>query len=135
MKEALDIEVHGIVQGVGFRPFIYKIARRHLINGWVLNATAGVFIHAEGESKDIDDFVMEISDNAPAASRVDEILMKEVPLEDFESFTIRYSDEAAAEATTLVSPDLATCDECAAEEAPAEESDAPAEEEDEEEKY
>ena len=35
MKEALDIEVHGIVQGVGFRPFIYKIARRHLINGWV----------------------------------------------------------------------------------------------------
>ena len=77
MKEALDIEVHGIVQGVGFRPFIYKIARRHLINGWVLNATAGVFIHAEGESKDIDDFVMEISDNAPAASRVDEILMKE----------------------------------------------------------
>lgn len=115
MKEALDIEVHGIVQGVGFRPFIYKIARRHLINGWVLNATAGVFIHAEGESKDIDDFVMEISDNAPAASRVDEILMKEVPLEDFESFTIRYSDEAAAEATTLVSPDLATCDECAAE--------------------
>ena len=58
---------------------------------------------------------MEISDNAPAASRVDEILMKEVPLEDFESFTIRYSDEAAAEATTLVSPDLATCDECAAE--------------------
>lgn len=115
MKEALDIEVHGIVQGVGFRPFIYKVARCHLINGWVLNATAGVFIHAEGESKDIDDFVMEISDNAPAASRVDEILMKEVPLEDFESFTIRYSDEAAAEATTLVSPDLATCDECAAE--------------------
>lgn len=115
MKEALDIEVHGIVQGVGFRPFIYKIARRHLINGWVLNATAGVFIHAEGESKDIDDFVMEISDNAPAASRIDEILMKEVPLEDFESFTIRYSDEAEAEATTLVSPDLATCDECAAE--------------------
>lgn len=115
MKEAFDIEVHGIVQGVGFRPFIYKIARRHLINGWVLNATAGVFIHAEGESKDIDDFVMEISDNAPAASRVDEILMKEVPLEDFESFTIRYSDEAEAEATTLVSPDLATCDECAAE--------------------
>lgn len=115
MKEALDIEVHGIVQGVGFRPFIYKIARRHLINGWVLNATAGVFIHAEGESKDIDDFVMEISDNAPAASRVDEILMKEVPLEDFESFTIRYSDEAAADATTLVSPDLATCDECVAE--------------------
>lgn len=115
MREALDIEVHGIVQGVGFRPFIYKIARRHLITGWVLNATAGVFIHAEGESKDLDDFVLEISDNAPAASRVDEILLKEVPLADFETFSIRYSDDAAAQATTLVSPDLATCDECAAE--------------------
>lgn len=115
MKEALDIEVHGIVQGVGFRPFVYKAARRHLICGWVLNATAGVFIHAEGESKDIDDFVMEISDHAPAAARVDEILMKEAPLADFDEFTIHYSDEAAAAATTLVSPDLATCPECAAE--------------------
>lgn len=115
MREALDIEVHGIVQGVGFRPFVYKAARRHLIKGWVLNATAGVFIHAEGESKDVDDFVIELSEHAPAAARVDEILMKEVPLADFEDFTIRYSDEAEADATTLVSPDLATCDECAAE--------------------
>ena len=115
MKEALDIEVHGIVQGVGFRPFVYKLARRHLITGWVLNATAGVFIHAEGESKDLDDFVLEISDNAPASARVDEITMKEVPLADFTDFTIRYSDDAEAEATTLVSPDLAICNECTAE--------------------
>lgn len=115
MKEALDIQVHGIVQGVGFRPFVYKIARRHLIDGWVLNATEGVFIHAEGESRDIDDFVMEISDNAPAAARVDEILMKEVPLEGFDHFEIRHSEEAATQATTLVSPDLATCSECEAE--------------------
>lgn len=115
MKEALDIEVHGIVQGVGFRPFVYKAARRHLICGWVLNATAGVFIHAEGESKNLDDFVLEISDHAPAASRVDEILLKEVPLADFEDFSIRFSDEAQAQTTTLVSPDLATCPECAAE--------------------
>lgn len=115
MKEALDIEVHGIVQGVGFRPFVYKAARRHLICGWVLNATAGVFIHAEGESKDLDDFVLEISDHAPAAARVSEILMKEVPLADFKEFSIRYSDEGDAQATTLVSPDLATCPECAAE--------------------
>ena len=115
MKEALDIEVHGIVQGVGFRPFAYKLARRHLITGWVLNATAGVFIHAEGESKDLDDFILEISDNAQASARVDEITMKEVPLADFTDFTIRYSDDAEAQATTLVSPDLAICEECAAE--------------------
>ena len=112
MTEALDIEVHGIVQGVGFRPFVYNLARKYALKGWVLNATAGVFIHAEGEPHDIDSFVIEISEHSPAAARVDEILMHEVPLEDFVDFSIRYSDDAAAEATTLVSPDLATCDDC-----------------------
>ena len=50
MIEALDIQVKGIVQGVGFRPFVYRLAKKYLINGWVLNATDGVFIHAEGEA-------------------------------------------------------------------------------------
>ena len=81
MREALDIEVHGVVQGVGFRPFVFNAALRHNICGWVLNATAGVFVHAEGEPEDIDALVMEINSNAPAASRVDEINMKEAPLE------------------------------------------------------
>lgn len=115
MREALDIEVHGVVQGVGFRPFVFNAALRHNICGWVLNATAGVFVHAEGEPEDIDALVMEINSNAPAASRVDEINMKEAPLGGFSNFEIRYSDEAEADATTLVSPDLATCDECVAE--------------------
>lgn len=115
MREALDIEVHGIVQGVGFRPFVYKAARIHLISGWVLNATAGVFIHAEGDEKDLDAFIMEISDNAPAAARVDEILIHETPLADFTDFSIRQSDDSDTQATTLISPDLALCDACAAE--------------------
>ena len=54
MIEALDIQVKGIVQGVGFRPFVYRLAKKYLINGWVLNATDGVFIHAEGEAKLLD---------------------------------------------------------------------------------
>ena len=112
MTEALDIEVHGIVQGVGFRPFVYNLAHTYGLTGWVLNATAGVFIHAEGEPQAIDSFVIEISEHSPTAARVDEILMHEAPLEGFEDFSIRYSDDAAAEATTLVSPDLATCDDC-----------------------
>ena len=56
MKEALDIQVKGIVQGVGFRPFVYRLAKKYLIDGWVLNATDGVFIHAEGETKLLDEF-------------------------------------------------------------------------------
>ena len=48
MVEALDIQVKGIVQGVGFRPFVYRLAKKYQLNGWVLNAVEGVFIHAEG---------------------------------------------------------------------------------------
>ncbi len=115
MVEALDIQVKGIVQGVGFRPFVYRLAKKYLINGWVLNATEGVFIHAEGEAKLLDEFVTELHMNPPAAAKVTEVDLKEVPLEDFASFEIRFSDDAAAEKTTLVSPDLATCDDCLAE--------------------
>ena len=115
MLDALDIEVHGVVQGVGFRPFVYKAARRNLISGWVLNATSGVFIHAEGESDHVNSFVMELSENAPAAANVKEILLKEVPLEGFTTFEIRFSEEEDVPETTLVSPDLATCDDCVAE--------------------
>lgn len=115
MVEALYIHVKGIVQGVGFRPFVFREAKKHLVNGWVLNATDGVRIHAEAESHLLDEFVMSLADNAPAASQVTEIELKEVPLEDFDSFEIRFSDDANVEATTLVSPDLATCDDCARE--------------------
>ncbi len=115
MVEALDIQVKGIVQGVGFRPFVYRLAKKYLVNGWVLNATDGVFIHAEAEAKLLDEFVLDLSENPPAASRVEEIALKEVPLEDFDSFEIRFSDAGAVEKTTLVSPDLATCDDCARE--------------------
>ncbi len=115
MIEALDIHVQGIVQGVGFRPFVYRLARKYLVNGWVLNAVDGVRIHAEGESKLLDEFVLDLSDNPPAASQVREIDLAEVPLEGFTTFEIRFSDDAASRETTLVSPDLATCDDCLAE--------------------
>lgn len=112
MVEALDIWVKGIVQGVGFRPFVYRLAKRYLINGWVLNAVDGVHIHAEGESNLLDEFVMELSENAPAAAQVTEIQMNEVPLEPFDTFEIRFSDDDAAGENTLVSPDLALCADC-----------------------
>ena len=71
MKEALDIQVKGIVQGVGFRPFVYRLAKKYLIDGWVLNAADGVFIHAEGETKLLDEFVIEgIQTTIPFHKRV-----------------------------------------------------------------
>ena len=96
MIEALDIQVKGVVQGVGFRPFVYRLAKQYLVNGWVLNATDGVHIHAEAESGLLDEFVMELSQNPPAASQVREIDLKEVPLQGFDSFEIRFSDASEA---------------------------------------
>ena len=112
MIEALDIRVRGIVQGVGFRPFVYRLARRYIINGWVLNDLDGVFIHAEGETKLLDEFVTELHMNPPAAAVVREVELKEVPLQDCTRFEIRESQTADADEGTLVSADLATC-ECA----------------------
>ena len=115
MLTALRIQVNGIVQGVGFRPFVYREAKRHLVNGWVLNAADGVTIHAEGDENLVDQFILAISEEAPAAAQVKTIEMTEVPLQGFDSFEIRFSDESAVTETTLVSPDLATCDDCLAE--------------------
>ena len=112
MIEALDIRVRGIVQGVGFRPFVYRLARRYIINGWVLNDLDGVFIHAEGEGALLDEFVTELHMNPPAAARVTEVELKEVPLQDCTKFEIRESRTVEADEGTLVSADLATCDEC-----------------------
>ncbi|MEE8722104.1 MAG: carbamoyltransferase HypF [Eggerthellaceae bacterium] len=112
MKEALDIRVRGVVQGVGFRPFVYRLAKHYLISGYVLNDTEGVFIHAEGDEKLVDQFVMDVADKAPAAARVTNVKMKEVPLTDAQGFEIRYSNEEDTDEVTLVSPDLATCDDC-----------------------
>ncbi len=115
MEEALLIHVKGIVQGVGFRPFVYRAAKKYLINGWVLNAADGVTIFAEGDEKRLDAFVIELSENAPAAAQVDEIELEEAEPEGFDGFEIRFSDQGDVAETTLVSPDLATCDDCARE--------------------
>lgn len=115
MREALELHIKGIVQGVGFRPFVYREALAHHICGWVLNHVAGVTVHAEGESEDLDRFTIALSEQAPAAARVDEISIAEVTLENFETFEIRFSEDAETSRTTLVSPDLATCDACVAE--------------------
>ena len=118
MKSAVDIHVTGIVQGVGFRPFVYKQAKHYLVNGWVYNSADGVHIHAEGEEKLVDDFCFSLANDAPAAAKVEAVELKEVPLEDFDSFEIRTSEDkktskaGTAAGQTLISPDLATCPDC-----------------------
>ncbi len=115
MNEALHINVKGVVQGVGFRPFVYRLAQLHLIKGWVLNDNEGVLIHAEGESANLNDFIEELHMHPPAAARIKELMLDEVPLEDYTDFTIRSSNKIKAEETTLISPDLGICEDCLSE--------------------
>ena len=114
-REALDITVKGVVQGVGFRPFVFRCAQKFHLTGWVLNALDGVTIHVEGTQNDLDCFAIALVQEAPEAANVKELELNEAPVEGFDEFEIRFSDDAEANETTLVSPDLATCDACVAE--------------------
>ncbi len=111
-REALELKITGVVQGVGFRPFVYREAKMRQLTGWVLNNVEGVLVHAEGEAEALDQLIIAVSEHAPAAAQVKQIEIAEVPLEGFEAFEIRFSESASSERATLVSPDLATCDAC-----------------------
>lgn len=113
--EAVKLTITGVVQGVGFRPFVYREACSHQVTGWVLNTVEGVIVHAEGESDNIDAFILALSEQAPAAAQVKKITIKEVPLEGHDHFEIHFSEDEEPRTTTLVSPDLATCDACVGE--------------------
>ena len=112
--KALSLHVTGIVQGVGFRPFVYNLALEMGLSGWVLNASDGVYAVVEGDPDAIGAFPQALRDRAPAMAVVERIVAEEVEPEGFAGFEIRES-RAEAGAMTLVSPDIATCPECLAE--------------------
>ena len=110
------IHVTGIVQGVGMRPFVYREAVSHGICGWVLNAGDGVHIEAHAPSESLDEFVAALSEHAPAAARVEHVEVVGLAANGWdavneEGFRIVASQDQTAH-TTLVSPDIATCDDC-----------------------
>ena len=111
-----QIHVTGIVQGVGMRPFVYREAMAHGICGWVLNAGDGVHIEAHAPGEALDEFVAALSEHAPAASRVEHVEVVDLAPGDWDAaneqgFRIVASQDQTAH-TTLISPDIATCDDC-----------------------
>jgi len=111
---ARRIHVSGIVQGVGFRPFVYGLAQRHALCGWVRNSSAGVDIEVEGPSAALDAFLAALSAEAPPLSRIESVSAQEIPGNGFARFEIRHS-HAVEGAYQPISPDVATCPECLAE--------------------
>lgn len=112
----VHIHVTGIVQGVGMRPFVYREAMAHGICGWVLNAGDGVHIEAHALADALDAFVAALSEHAPAAARVERVDIADLEpggwsAADEQGFHIVASQDQTAH-TTLVSPDIATCDDC-----------------------
>ncbi len=111
MASACSIHVRGVVQGVGFRPFVYRLAHRKMLSGWVLNGEQGVEIHLEGAEPDLDEFVQEMRARPPAASSIAAIEVEQVPVEGLSGFTIRES-QRDGRPTVRVSPDLPVCQDC-----------------------
>ena len=107
----LEIRIKGIVQGVGFRPFIYTLANRYSLKGFVLNDNEGVKIEIEGEDFLIEKFLKNLQDEAPPLSKIEKIIIQELPLVNYTDFTIKPS-AGKTEKFVLISPDIATCEEC-----------------------
>jgi hydrogenase maturation protein HypF len=105
------IEVHGIVQGVGFRPFVYRVAAELGLDGWVRNDAAGVTIEVEGEPARVERMVTRVRAEAPRRARIDDIAQTEcAPLIPRPGFAIL--DSGGGRAATAIGPDSAVCADC-----------------------
>ena len=108
---ARRVEINGIVQGVGFRPFVYKLANRYNLKGEVANTSSGVSIHIEGSRQNIESFCRDISEKKPPLAHITGIDCFDEPVNDYRDFTIADSREQSV-MTTLISPDVSVCDDC-----------------------
>jgi hydrogenase maturation protein HypF len=111
MPSACSIRVRGVVQGVGFRPFVYRLAHINTLTGWVLNAEQGVEIHLEGEPQGLEAFVSSLKAQSPPAASISEIEVLPAEPVGLREFTIRES-QRRQHPTVQISPDLPVCKEC-----------------------
>ncbi len=110
LVSSYHIHIKGRVQGVGFRPFIYRLAKRLQIKGWVSNTLNGVHIEADS-IQDIDGFCKNIIDKCPEQARIDEVHVEKIPVRDFQNFSIIKSNIEGITDMQLT-PDFAMCRKC-----------------------
>jgi hydrogenase maturation protein HypF len=109
------VEVEGIVQGVGFRPYVYGLASRHHLHGFVRNRTGGVQIEVEGEPDYLKRFLDELATNPPPLAQIDRLRFVDLPPRGDIGFSIEASEEDHSPNSVLFSPDIAVCYDCLAE--------------------
>lgn len=110
--QRLRVGIQGTVQGVGFRPFVYRLATELGLDGWVLNSLQGVTIEVEGASADLAAFLRGLQQDKPKISVIHSLQQSLLDPVGFSGFEIRQSDEASGAAGAFILPDLATCDDC-----------------------
>jgi hydrogenase maturation protein HypF len=111
LPDARSIRIRGIVQGVGFRPFVYRLAREHALAGWVRNGHEGVEVYVEGLSKTLSTFLLALNTQLPPAASISSIEVHTVPAIGLSDFTIRES-HGHDRPSVRISPDLPVCDAC-----------------------
>ena len=112
MLERATVKIHGIVQGVGFRPFIHKLVREYRLCGFIKNTSSGVELELEGERDELSRFVSDVPARAPKLALIERVEVAYSPeLKHFPGFEIRTS-RREEKRNTLVSPDIGICDDC-----------------------
>ncbi len=111
LKKRAIISIRGVVQGVGFRPFIYRLAARHALSGWVRNTSGNVEIEVEGVESRLKAFLNELKTQAPPQARIEDVQITYTTPKDYTGFRIHESEPQKGQ-YQLVSPDIATCDDC-----------------------
>jgi len=114
MKIAQRIRIYGVVQGVGFRPFVFRKAKRWKLSGWVRNGESGVEIHVEGDADAIQQFVQDITDRYPSSAKITNLEIKDAPLQEAADFKILAST-LHNRPTVQIPADLAVCPKCLSE--------------------
>jgi len=110
-QRGVATRIKGIVQGVGFRPFIYNLARENNVRGFVSNTSQGVYIEAEGPAESVEAFLAAIPQQKPPLAHIVSIETAEQPRKSYADFSIHKS-EGQAERRTLISPDVCVCEDC-----------------------
>jgi hydrogenase maturation protein HypF len=105
-----QVVVRGIVQGVGFRPFVYRLACEHGLGGWVLNSTQGVVIEVEGERERIEGFLSQLRAEPPPRALIEKVETSLLPPAGYSSFVIEASRDGNE--FVLISPDICICADC-----------------------
>ena len=105
------LTVTGVVQGVGFRPFVYNLALRHGLAGFVGNDSGGVFMEVEGPPRRLDEFQRELTTQAPPLAHIERVAKHQIPVQHDVRFRIVHSTRQPA-SNTLISPDISICDDC-----------------------